>query len=129
MTTETQMGAGRELDLLIGTEVFGLVQCTNTRAHPSDNPYSNRYCLAEPESPTDGGEVQMFSTSYEGMGLVLERMRALGWTYDVDATDGVPLVTWGRPGPHRPIRADAPTLPHAVALAALEAVRATKEAL
>lgn len=119
MTTATQIEAGSELDALVAQEVMGLLGdgLPSTRYWPG----IGHVMVHEPRrAPFD------YSTSYEGMGLVLERMQALGYTYDVDATDGVPLVTWHRPGPGPTFRAEGVTLPHAVALAALTAVRSAQ---
>lgn len=125
MTSETQIEAGRELDALIATEVMGWTH-DRERAHEVSSADGESW-----EWVTGwrrGSEEWLhdfppgyYSTSYEGMGLVLERLQALGW--DIDATWAkdiwhVALGSWNNN------KAEAPTLPHAVALAALAAVRA-----
>ena len=60
-----------------------------------------------------------YSTTGDGMLAVLERMGAQGWDVEVVADDDGWIVKYA--GEHAVF---APTLPHAVCLAALEAVRA-----
>ena len=106
--------AGRDLDALIAVEVMGWTIRAVQGVQLFQDAYHNPRFFA-PD----------YSTTYEGAGLVIERMRELGWEgYDVDATDGVPLVRFWKDGVSP--GADAPTLPHAVCLAALAAVRSTK---
>lgn len=65
------------------------------------------------------------STTWEGMGLVVERMRELGWCWSMMSEEnGVSMAFWARGkdlGRHCNIAA---TAPRAIALAALAAVRA-----
>lgn len=66
----------RELDKFLARRLFGLVLCT-AAAHDVTMP--REFCWADPESPDQGGELRSYSTSYEGMGEVLEAMGAQGW--------------------------------------------------
>lgn len=125
MAAETQI-EGRELDRLIALEVFGLVQCTNPKAHPSENHYYDRFCVADADSPNDGGELHMYSEMYADMGDVLQRMQALEFSVSMQNPPLAP-GDWFVSVHHRPTgkvsSASARTLPHAVSLAALAAVR------
>ena len=63
--------AGPELDANVAERVFG--QRVEWRSyHRVGKSYSPYYADA-------GGEVDDFSTTWDGMGLVVERMRELGW--------------------------------------------------
>jgi hypothetical protein len=81
-----------------------------------------------------------FADSWEGMGLVLEAMRARGWMTTVtvfarDNCEALVAVKKRIPETEGPFRIDeayfvatAPTAPEAVARAALEALRAEEKA-
>lgn len=76
--------------------------------------------------------VPAYSTTGDGMLLVIERMRALGWSVEMsmwDGVDKVPFPAWAKFAPvsvmvRRSLNGgtNADTLPHAVALAALAAM-------
>lgn len=120
-----QIKAGRELDRLIAVEVFGLVQCANPKAHPSENPFYDYFCMADADSPTQGGELRMYSEMFEDMGAVLRRMQELGWAIELSNMGTGAFweaAFWLPGGPH--VDASSGSLSHAVALAALAAVRA-----
>ena len=93
-----EIEAGRELDALIEAEVMG-------GGGTDKKPYWMHIPLPA------------YSTTYEGMGLVLERMTEL-WHWDI-----VSLTKGGFRASFGSYRGDADTLPHAVCLAALKAVR------
>ena len=129
MSTETQIKAGRELDALIATEVMGWTH-DRERAHQVSSADGEGW-----EWVTGwrrGNEEWLhefppayYSTTYEGMGLVLDQMRERGWAVAMDRPLSAPLwvvVFWREIGGS--YGKDAPSLPHAVALAALAAVRA-----
>lgn len=106
----TQIEAGRELDALVAMEVMGWTQVNPRWWVRLDG-------ASVPHPPT-------YSTTGDGMLAVLERMRELGWRSLV-TTYGERIEAMFYPGEGWPIyAASADTLPHAVCLAALEAVRA-----
>lgn len=118
MTNEPRIEAGRELDALIAEEVMGW----RRMRMPQDG-----WVL-----PLPGGrrlQPDAFSTS--GACLeVLERMREQGWnvlieTQLLDLNENTWRVAFDKFRPS--YIGDAPTLPHAICLAALEAVRAEKD--
>lgn len=127
----TQIEAGPELDALVAIEVIG----GYVHAHAGPGTVSPATAPA-----ADGSRVvmdsafpaQCYSTTYEGMGLVLERMQALGWYVQIKSVRDLQLDEWSwrvdlEPGHGwAEVQQCAPTLPHAVALAALAAVRANR---
>lgn len=133
MSTETRIEAGHELDVLVAEEVMGWTH-DRKRAHQvsdgDDWKWVTGWRLGNEEWLHEFPPAY-YSTSYEGMGLVLERMKTLGWGMHLDSiavrTDwSADFMAFGQPNAPR-VFASAPTLPHAVALAALAAVRAVKE--
>lgn len=123
--TDTLPPAGRELDALVAVEVMGYVPCTNAKAHPGGQTIAE--CVAFPDSPDQGGETELYSTTGNGGLAVLERMRTQGWGWQVQDR-GVgradALFAHG-PAPNGKLgRAVATTLPEAICHAALLAVRA-----
>jgi hypothetical protein len=137
MTSETQIEAGRELDTLVATEVMGLTvmrpddicpQCGHPcRGHQSGD--FCRSCMMEPGplgrcGSYDWDYARQYSTSYEGCGLVLERMQALGWAWSLEnlLDNDREWRDWrasvSKMGGQSPIEAESSALPHAVALAA-----------
>lgn len=119
---ETQIESGSELNALIAQDVMGWQPPDSSRAYAPSQ-------WLDAKGNRDWPPYRAFSSSYEGMGLVLERMQALGWSF---STATAPEFDWWAEftnwqlhhgGGNFRVRAD--TLPHAVALAALAAVRAT----
>jgi hypothetical protein len=117
--------AGRELDVLIATEVMGWVFCNcdvyggvGEHRHDVDD-----WSALEP--------TPRFSTTYEGMGLVLERMRELGWGWKLESWLYFHGAGWGaevedfteKEKSRGRFQVYSLSLPHAVCLAALKAVR------
>ena len=94
---EGSTDATRKLDALVAREVM---EITDTTPRP-------------------------YSTESDAMGYLLVRMRELGWSRTIDPTDqeGV-RVTWHRGDLQ--VSREARALPHAVALAALDAVRSMR---
>lgn len=118
MTSETQIEAGQALDELIALEVMGW-----------DPPRPERefkpWAWFDTTGWSDDPASKAFSTSYEGMGLVLERMKA-DYLLNIEFDDKGASVMFMQ-GYSAPVVGEAYTqsLPHAVALAALAAVRAS----
>ena len=110
--------AGRELDALVAVEVMGWTrQRLGQWVKPDGGP-----TIAEPNR---------YSTTGDGMLEVLERMRGLGWIgvckVSTDTRSYARFSRNARPGETHAVNGkdvEADTLPHAVCLAALEAVRA-----
>lgn len=99
----SDLPAGRELDVLVAARVMSLA-------------------IPAPSSIREWRPVQ-YSTAWEGMRLVVERMRELGWWVDLTLRDEWQCKFHGYPRP-REILGSSDTLPHAVCLAALAAVEA-----
>ena len=164
MTETTQIEAGRELDALVAQYVMGWTPWLEQRGQyrhvvwqtdPNREPWKRsqddaaqrqRYSEFRVEDfdpmrhiMTQVGDTFRPSTTGDGMLAVLERMRALDWTWELGewsfgpAAPGTPHTAhpraWGATltpfddGDDRVVVAAADTLPHAVCLAALEAVR------
>jgi hypothetical protein len=127
MTSETQIEAGAALDRLLAVEAMGWREERGAwLAETPTNHIQVRY-LAPPT----------YSTSYGGMELVLERMRALGWACSMEevftgpamSRDPADMTYWWEAelrsfDEERKAWGEGATLPHAIALAALAAVRA-----
>lgn len=113
---ETQIEAGPELDALVAREVMGWAPPDPARQWAPEE-------WLDTTGSRDWPSYRAFSISYEGMGLVLERMQALGYAPSMrmwpTGWEVRFIVEW------QIHEAAAATLPHAVALAALAAVRAT----
>lgn len=116
MTGKTQIEAGRELDALVAVEVMGW---SSWRIDEMEEHWGRRGPGSSYES---GYEPPRYSTTGDGMLAVLERMRELGWAVEIQAEDKHWWVDFYRPIEEK--IGHATTLPHAVCLAALEAVRA-----
>ena len=100
--TDTLLPAGRELDALVAEKL--------------DLPRLLIRPFAEQHPP-------QYSTSWDAMRLVVERLVALGWTVTVRAMEGN-ATCWlvdRQPG-RSTVYEHGDTAPHAVALAALKAV-------
>lgn len=96
--------AGRDLDVLIAIEVM--------------------WRIVSGDAGVDA--IPAYSTTYEGMGLVLERMRGFGWYGSVKMSLDMSCYarfTRNASPKYHGFEVDADTLPHAVCLAALKAVR------
>ena len=108
MTETTQIEAGRELDALVAVEVMGWTKLGEWLWRNSDE--------------RDFSDPPRYSTTGDGMLAVLERMRELGW---YGRTGFLPdgCAEFQHATGHV-VGGIADTLPHAVCLAALEAVRA-----
>ncbi len=118
-TTTAQIEAGAALDAIVFEEVFG-------GGH--DGVWHYRGLVPNGNGQLFPHKYLAYSTTYEGMGLVLERMQALGYEYALGnaAWEGI-NATFARVAdtPHaREHTNHAASLPLAVALAALAAVRA-----
>jgi hypothetical protein len=114
--------AGPVLDNFVATRVMGLTPVIGRAGYAIGMAF-----------PDGQGYTPAYSTTGDGMLLVIERMRALGWMVEMTmwcATEPVPYPAWAR---FKPVTiairqerraASATTLPHAVALAALAALEA-----
>lgn len=146
MTGTTQIEAGRELDAFVAVEVFGWkwlehFQTRGAMLMPPDRAdmgLRDRLWYRTEKREGDTHDVARYSTTGNGMLAVLERMRELGWEWDISEVSSGPVGAehtqyaraWSASleafsdddGRFFISRAD--TLPHAVCLAALEAVRA-----
>lgn len=114
----------REVDAVLAERLFGLVVCTSTSAH-EDGSYPRDNCHAFPDSPMLGGEDPLYSSTYEGMGLVLDRLYD-GWTISIDATQQT-ISKWcvrliSRTDGSKRFMEFGQSMPMAVALAALAAL-------
>ena len=71
-TEPMSLNAGRELDALVATRVFGLVMCTcaNHNEH-----FPRALCYALLDSPDKGGELRCYSTDIAAAWLVVEKLR------------------------------------------------------
>jgi len=131
------IAAGPELDALVAQMVMGLVPCTNSHGGQGRD-YLGGRCYASPEDPADGGELPLYSTTYEGMGLVLAEMARRGFLVRIvtllssDGDQPVETLGWSvlftkyREGGASGSGGgdDVRSLPEAVARAALAAVEA-----
>jgi hypothetical protein len=123
LMSETQIEAGAALDALVAIEVIGgYTSAGDGAVSPTDGGFV--YDSAFPPAP--------YSTTYEGAHLVLARLLAMGWNWQAT---GYVLDPIHAPGIGafevviiglEEIEASAATFPHAVALAALAAVRSTR---
>lgn len=111
--------ASRARDAEIAQTVMGLVRCT-AEIHDSG---AYLPCHAQPESPDKGAETPAYSSTWDGMRLVVERMAAMGWECTMAVGDGAEPWCEFVTGPDRRVIEYAATLPEAVALAALAALR------
>lgn len=60
--------------------------CAQSETAHGDDGYPRRNCHAFPDSPMLGGEDPLYSSSWEGAGLVLEAMRERGYEYSIGTT-------------------------------------------
>ena len=125
MTVETELQAGPALDAEIARVVFGWVD------DPWIDPFNGeRYAFRLPDGTADNPAP--YSTTWEGLGLVVERMRerdiyfaiepySTGYTItNFHEYDGEYTIYGSSPQPQ--VETWAPTAPHAVCLAALRAL-------
>ena len=130
------MPAGRELDAAVLRQLFKAhVYDTDMELHKAVSANAVTFPYAEWDRRAgcymltlkEHGEWVHIapSTSWHGMGLVVERMRELGWHYTIHTVEKVAGVmvearfsSWER----GTFDATAETAPHAVALAAIAAV-------
>ena len=119
MSSQTELVAGRELDALIAEKVFGYVRCTHPKC-------SNPFCYASPKSPTQGGELGLYSTSIADAWKVVEKLKADG--YEVSVHNSWPYNDGRRwccdvmkPGTMAWQFAKADTAPEAICKASLHA--------
>lgn len=121
----------RELDVQIAERLFGRVRCRSEKAHSAD--YPNTYCYAQPANPTQGGEVELFSSTGDGMLAVIEEMQRRGWWFSLRCSE--PEEDWDVTLTHLPadddgdqlediqVETGGATAPEAVARAALAAIQ------
>jgi hypothetical protein len=100
MTTETTRDyetlEPRALDALVAERVFGLVQCTSA-GHDGEDAPPRETCYAQPDSPSQGGDLWMYSEDVAAAFTVLEAMRATGYGYTIEG-HVAPYVKIWRPG-------------------------------
>lgn len=126
--TNTEVAA--ELDALVAAKVMGWFRMYHINGH-GGGPCGYHFQLPDGTwkngEPTIADRIPLFSTTYEGMGLVLERMRELPYWCEIEIgpndVDGVEVIYraaagWSRGG------ATGRTLPEAVARAALDVIEA-----
>ena len=103
--------AGWELNVLVAKKVLGL-----TVTHVYGVPWLGGRIP---------GPIPDYSTEWDAMRLVVERLVALGWTVTVRAMEGNATCSLVNRQPGRStVYEHGDTAPHAVALAALKAVEA-----
>ena len=113
------------MDALVAERVFGFERCTAERCPGPER------CYAHPDTPDKGSVLARYSTTWEGLGLVVARMAERGCLLELLQADTLPGVWcahfYGACG--APLRdgdwddaPDFPTAPEAVARAALEAL-------
>lgn len=109
----------RTLDAVLAERLFGWT----TRDHPL-------FPWIQPVTGIAFSAPPAISTSWEGMGLVLEAMKARGWDYEVRSIPAASVATRAHCEFHRAFGEfsdrSADSLPMAVALAALTALGESK---
>lgn len=114
------MKAGSELDALVGKRVLGLA-VESYDATSTGRSIAKKYFVRD-----DSGRpraIPRCSTTWEGMRLVVEAMRAKGWYVTMNGPDGYDGHWFARFRSRTFVEsANADTAPHAVALAAMLAV-------
>lgn len=87
VTEPRELTAGRELDVLVAEKVMGLVRCQGKKHNHS---FPSTYCFAQPDSPTQGGELRNYSNRMEDAWLIVfkaqleKRMVSLNWLPEAD---------------------------------------------
>jgi hypothetical protein len=123
--------SGRELDAAVGRMIFGFKVLDGTHYHLVDKEWhetDGEHLVLITRHETAPVAVPRYSTTYEGMGLVLESMRGKGWRYMMKGFQcgshrhnaGFGRNMWYDTDP--PGSAWADSLPEAVARAALLAL-------
>lgn len=124
--------AGPELDAIVGRTVIGCKVESTKNLTTGAWRHECRCEYGEHEAPGSLGALMRFSTTWDGMGLVVERMRELGWHWSgvnrlsENEWSGAAAFLFGN-GPYpieNPAQAEAPTVPLATCRAALAALEA-----
>lgn len=123
----------REVDAVLAERLFGwtAIHVRFTAGYPVNGERATALMGRRPGPLPRLGLIPAFSSSYEGMGVVLEAMENLGWTFYIDnegwrscqflrEVDGFAFWSEGDDGDDIP-------LPRAVATAALAALEAVSE--
>lgn len=90
------MASDRELDAWLAVNLFGLVPCTSKMAHGGgEGSWLGVNCHASPDSPDQGGEDALYSSTGDGMLLVLDAMRGRGFQFELVNAEGGYLAMFG----------------------------------